>query len=61
MLDAQIGYSFADGTSLEGLSLLLQVNNLTDEPYREYFFDSGLAQRYEEYGRSVLFGVGYTF
>ena len=61
VLDAQIGYSFADGTSLEGLSLLLQVNNLTDEPYREYFFDSGLAQRYEEYGRSVLFGVGYTF
>ncbi|MCF7222890.1 TonB-dependent receptor [Marilutibacter chinensis] len=61
VLDAQIGYSFADGTALEGLSLLLQVNNLTDEPYREYFFDNGLAQRYEEYGRQVLFGVSYRF
>lgn len=61
VLDAQIGYSFADGTALQGLSVLLQVNNLTDEPYREYFFDSGLAQKYEEYGRQVLIGVNYRF
>ena len=52
---------YNDGTALEGLSLLLQVNNIDNEPYREYFFDSGLAQRYEEYGRQVLFGVNYRF
>lgn len=61
IVDFQIGYSFPDSTALSGLSLLLQVNNVTDEPYREYFPDTGLPQKYEEYGRTVLFGATYTF
>ena len=32
-VDAQIGYTFNDGP-LENLGILLQVNNLTDSPYR---------------------------
>ncbi len=59
--DAQIGYSFQSGSRLEGMSILLQVNNLTDEPYRQYFNSNGLTQRYEEYGRQYLLGVTYKF
>jgi outer membrane receptor protein involved in Fe transport len=44
IIDFQLGYAFADGTALEGLSLLLQVNNATNEPYREFFPDSGDAE-----------------
>ncbi len=33
-LDAQIGYTFPDSSALKGLGVLLQVNNLTDSPYR---------------------------
>lgn len=61
IVDFQIGYSFPESTALSGLSLLLQVNNITDEPYREYFPDTSLPQKYEEYGRTVLFGATYKF
>ena len=57
--DFQAGYAFGAG-KLDGLSILLQVNNLTDEPYRQYFV-GGLSQRYEEYGRQYLLGVNYKF
>lgn len=59
--DVQIGYTFQEGSSLEGLSILLQVNNVTDEPYRQFFLDNGLTQRYEEYGRQYLLGATYRF
>lgn len=63
IVDAQIGYSFGPG-ALDGLSLLLQVNNLTNEPYREFFRDPGTPDRprfYAEYGRTFLFGATYRF
>ena len=60
LLDFQIGYSF-QSPPLEGLSVLLQVNNLTNEEYREYYPDNGLTQMFNEYGRQVLFGVTYKF
>lgn len=60
IVDLQLGYSFAEGSRLDGLSILLQVNNLTDEVYREYFPDRGhLPQMYNEYGRTLLVGVNY--
>jgi len=69
-VDAQIGYTFQDGP-LENLGLLLQVNNLTDSPYRTRLgLDAGgtttknggtLPETYEKYGRQVLFGVNYRF
>ena len=62
IVDLQVGYAFAEGTSLEGLSLLLQVNNVTNEPYREYFPDfAGLPRMHNEYGRTVLLGATYRF
>jgi len=60
VVDAQIGYSF-DGGTFDGTTILLQVNNATDEPYRQYFRETGLTQRFEKYGRQYLLGVTYKF
>lgn len=61
IVDLQLGYSFAEGSTLQGLSLLLQVNNVTNEPYREYFPENGLPQMFNEYGRTILLGMNYRF
>jgi iron complex outermembrane receptor protein len=61
VVDFQIGYAFSTGM-LKGVSALLQVNNVTDEPYREYYPNFGdLSRRVEEYGRQYLLGVTYKF
>ena len=70
-VDAQIGYTFQEGSSLEGLGVLLQINNLTDSPYRTRIgIDGGgvktadggfLPETYEEYGREILLGFSYRF
>lgn len=69
-VDAQIGYTFQDGP-MENLGFLLQVNNLTNSPYRTRLgLDGGgtttsdgrtLPETYEKYGRQVLFGINYRF
>jgi len=69
-VDAQIGYTFQEGP-LENLGVLVQVNNLTNSPYRTRLgLDEGgtktqnggsLPETYEEYGRQILFGVNYRF
>jgi iron complex outermembrane receptor protein len=59
--DVQLGYTFQGGP-LQNLSLLLQVNNLENEPFRSTF--DGMEDRpkqYFEYGRTYLFGVNYRF
>ena len=61
VVDLQTGYTFGDGSWLDGVSILLQVNNATNEPYRQFFNGNGLTQKYEEYGRQYLLGVTYKF
>jgi TonB-dependent receptor len=56
--DAQIGYEFGPGR-LQGLSLLFQINNLTDEPYVAYAVTETRQQDFQEYGRQILLGVNY--
>ena len=61
--DAQASYEFKTGR-LKGLTLLLQGNNLSNEPYREYLgFSNNAApnnlSKYETYGRVVLIGFNY--
>lgn len=61
VIDAQIGYEFQSGP-LENLSLLAQVNNLTDEPFKT--FENGDERRtidFQKYGRTFLFGVSYRY
>ncbi|WP_445425636.1 MULTISPECIES: TonB-dependent receptor [unclassified Alishewanella] len=62
-VDAQLSYSFDDGR-LAGLTVLFQVNNLTNSPYStrlSLLQENGgnFPEVYEEYGRQFLFGVSY--
>ncbi|WDS35252.1 TonB-dependent receptor [Pseudoxanthomonas sp.] len=62
--DLQLSYAFADTSRLKGLSLLFQVNNLTDEPFRTEVSEStgtGLffPEEYTQYGRQYMLGFRY--
>lgn len=62
IVDAQVSYSFAEGTQLEGLTLLLQANNITNEPFT--VLENGDEARiidYQEYGRTFMLGANYSF
>lgn len=63
-LDLQLNYDFPEGGPLGGLSVLLQANNLTNEPFRTEVSEStgtGLffPEEYTEYGRQYLIGFRY--
>ncbi len=58
--DAQVGYLFGEGM-LEGLQLLFQVNNLTNEPYIAYSSSKSRLLDYQEYGTTYLVGANYRF
>ncbi|MFN3667845.1 MAG: TonB-dependent receptor [Brevundimonas sp.] len=61
VVDAQIGYEFQAGP-LEGLSVLAQVNNLTDEQFKTFENDdSRRVIDYQQYGRTFLLGVNYRY
>jgi iron complex outermembrane receptor protein len=61
VLDAQIGYEFRQGP-LDGLSLLLQANNITDEPFKTYENnDPRRTVDYQKYGTTYMVGVSYRF
>jgi TonB-dependent receptor len=61
ILDAQVSYTFPDASSLKGLSLQLQAQNLTDEAYRTYAQTKDRPLVYIMWGRTILFGVTYKF
>lgn len=61
VVDAQIGYTFQSG-SLEGLGILLQGSNLTNEPFVTYYNnDSRQIRDYQNYGRNFMAGITYKF
>lgn len=70
-LDAQIGYTFPEGSSLAGVGVVLQVSNVLDSPYRTRLgLDAGgsrtadgtpLPETYQKYGRQWLLGLSYKF
>ncbi|MET7140463.1 TonB-dependent receptor [Xanthomonas sp. PPL139] len=59
--DAQVSYTFADGSTLAGLSLLLQASNLSNSPYRTYAGTKDRPLEYVEWGRTYMLGVNYKF
>lgn len=59
--DAQVSYSFSEGHALGGLSILIQVSNLTDEAYETYAGSRDRPLEYVEWGRTYLLGVNYRF
>ena len=60
LTDLQLGYEIQGGM-FKGVNFLLQVNNVGNEPYREYDAGSGRDTKLDEYGRTILFGVSYKF
>ena len=64
-MDLQVGYDFPETSKLSGLSVLLQINNVTNEPYRTETTAGGIDQtiflpsEYREYGRQYLLGLRY--
>lgn len=65
--DLQLGYEFQPDSRLSGWSVIFQVNNVTDSPYRTVqrsdfggggdFYTTPL--EYNEYGRQYLLGVNF--
>lgn len=61
ILDAQIGYEFQDGP-LQGLAILAQAKNLTDEHFISFLNgDRRQIDRDERYGRDYYIGITYKF
>jgi iron complex outermembrane recepter protein len=58
--DAQLSYAFS-GNALDGLQVLFQVNNLTNEPYIAYSENKQRLLDYQEYGTQYLLGLNYKF
>lgn len=60
IVDAQIGYEFQRGW-MKGVSLLVQAQNLTSEPFVTQDGGSGLIIDSQDYGRRFLAGASYKF
>src|SRR3546814_7957495 len=59
VVDAQVGYTFKSG-ALEGLGILLQASNLTNEQLVTYNKnDPRQIRDYPIYGRNFIAGVNY--
>ncbi len=59
VVDAQIGYEFTQG-QLDGLTVLLQANNLTDERFGTFINgDERFARNWEEYGTTYTLRVNW--
>lgn len=61
IVDAQIGYDFQPGSALEGLSLYLQGQNLTDERFASVGAARNQVIDYQIYGRRFLAGFTFKF
>lgn len=62
-MDAQVGYTFQPGSALNGLGILLQVNNVLNSPYSTSYTVNGVERQevYEKYGRQYFLGLSYHF
>ncbi|PKB19331.1 iron complex outermembrane receptor protein [Novosphingobium kunmingense] len=62
VIDAQVGYDFQPGSVLEGLSLYLQGQNLTNEPQVSVLTAGPMqVKNYFSYGRRYMAGFTYKF
>jgi iron complex outermembrane receptor protein len=70
VVDMQLGYAFDDAGAYKGLSVLLQINNLTDTTTKNFKTPGNvdvpdpaqLVPNYTyQFGRQTLLGVNYKF
>ncbi|MEL7482580.1 MAG: TonB-dependent receptor, partial [Pseudomonadota bacterium] len=59
VLDYQASYAFPEESPLNGLTLLFQANNLTDEPVTTFFGDEEATGTIQFFGRQFFFGASY--
>jgi TonB-dependent receptor len=59
--DAQISYSFGEGSAMKGITMLLQASNLTNSGYRTYATEQDRPLENIEWGKTYLLGVSYKF
>ncbi|WP_306520916.1 TonB-dependent receptor [Rheinheimera sp.] len=61
IVDAQIGFDFGEAgyKNLEGLSIFLQGQNLTEEPFVSTQGDALKVRDYQDYGSTYLLGFSY--
>ncbi|MDP4537917.1 TonB-dependent receptor [Alkalimonas collagenimarina] len=63
IIDAQVGFDFGEAgfESLAGLSVYLQAQNLTNEPFITTEGNALRIRDYQDYGRNFLLGFSYKF
>ncbi|MEM7704778.1 MAG: TonB-dependent receptor [Pseudomonadota bacterium] len=61
VFDFQASYDFYEGGNLAGLTLLFQVNNLTDEPVVTYFSQPEQVSSNAFFGRQMFVGLSYAY
>ncbi len=61
IVDLQVSYTVQSGP-FQNLGFLLQMANLTDEPFTSTFNGDPLRpERFEDYGNNILLGISYKF
>jgi iron complex outermembrane recepter protein len=61
IIDAQLGYEFGATSTLNGLSIVLQASNLTDEPWQNTYKNPTRTLNYDTYGTTYQLGLSYKF
>jgi iron complex outermembrane receptor protein len=59
-IDLQLGYEIQTGP-LKGVSLLVEMNNVNDQEYKEYRKVKSNVITDTKYGRTLLYGLNYKF
>ncbi|MEO1028884.1 MAG: TonB-dependent receptor, partial [Pseudomonadota bacterium] len=61
VIDYQASYVFPEDSALEGLTILFQANNVTDEPVSTFFGPNGQIGTIQFFGRQFFFGLSYAY
>jgi iron complex outermembrane receptor protein len=61
VVDAQVSYAFPKSSALDGVTLYLQGNNLTDAPTRAYFGQHAQTNLLQQFGRVFYAGATIKF
>jgi iron complex outermembrane receptor protein len=58
--DVQLSYAIQSG-QLEGVNFLLQVQNIFNTPYQQFYATPAQPEQYTSFGRHILLGASYKF
>lgn len=61
VVDYQASYKFPEASPLNGVTLLFQANNVTDQPVRTYFGAQAQTGTLQYFGREFFLGASFAF